>query len=85
MQLGSVVGTATTTVKHRSIKGVKLLVVQLLSADGNSPDGNPILAIDQVGAGRGDRVLVTSDGDAVQKMLTDANTPVRWSVMGVAD
>lgn len=85
MQVGSVVGTATATVRHPSMKGAKLLVVQLLAADGSAPDGNPILVIDNIGAGRGDRVIVTSDGDEVQKMLADPKTPVRWSVMGIAD
>ncbi len=85
MQLGSVVGTATATVRHPSMKGAKLLVVQLLAADGKGPDGNPILAIDQMGAGRGERVILTSDGAEVQKILNDPNTPVRWSVMGIAD
>lgn len=85
MQLGSVIGTATSTVKHPSMEGCKLLVVQLLAADGRSPDGEPVLAVDQLGAGRGDRVLLTSDGKAVREMLKSETTPVRWSVLGVPD
>jgi fumarylacetoacetase len=41
MQLGLVVGTATATVKHPTLTGWKLLVVQPLLADGRSPDGDP--------------------------------------------
>ena len=48
MQLGLVVGTATATRKHASLAGVKLLVVQALLADGESPDGEPVLAVDRL-------------------------------------
>jgi ethanolamine utilization protein EutN len=85
MQIGTVVGTATSTIKHRSLEGQKLLVVQLLAADGRSPDGEPVLAVDNLGAGRGDRIVLTSDGKAVQDLLKSPNTPVRWSVIGIPD
>ncbi|HVX14444.1 MAG TPA: EutN/CcmL family microcompartment protein [Pirellulales bacterium] len=85
MQLGTVVGTATSTVKHASMAGAKLLVVQLLAADGRSPDGEPVLAVDRLGAGRGERVVLTSDGQAVKEMLKSDATPVRWSVLGIPD
>lgn len=85
MQLGKVIGTATSTVKHRSIDGCKLLVVQLLAADGASADGEPVLAVDSLGAGRGDTVLLSSDGQATKELLKSDTTPVRWSVQGIPD
>jgi ethanolamine utilization protein EutN len=85
VNLGIVVGTATSTVKHRSMAGQKLLVVQPLAADGQSPDGNPLLAVDCLNAGPGERVMITSDGPTVQERLKDDNTPVRWSILGIAD
>lgn len=85
MQLGRVIGTATSTVKHPSMEGCKLLIVQLLAADGASPDGEPVLAVDPLGAGRSDRVLVTSDGQATRELLKSDTTPVRWSVQGIPD
>jgi len=83
MQLGRVLGTATATVKHESFQGERLLVVQLESAAGK-PDGEPVLVFDRLGAGRGDVVLVTNDGLALQQQL-GRNTPGRWSVMGLPD
>jgi ethanolamine utilization protein EutN len=71
--------------KHRSMLGAKLLIVQLMMADGKTGDGEPVLAIDALGAGIGDTVLMTSDGSAVQDIVNDKTTPVRWSVMGVPD
>jgi ethanolamine utilization protein EutN len=85
MQLGNVIGTATSTVKHASLAGQKLLVVQLLAADGVAPDGEPVLAIDASGAGKGSKVIVTSDGKATREFLKSDTTPVRWSVIGIQD
>ena len=85
MQLGLVVGTATSTVKHDTLRGQKLLVVQPLMMDGKSPDGDPQIAIDAVGAGKGERVMITSDGKFVRELVKQENTPIRWSVIGIAD
>lgn len=83
MQLGRVIGTATATVKHPSFEGERLLIVQLEMIDGR-PDGEPVLVFDRMGAGRGDAVLVTNDGIALQEQL-GRTTPGRWSVMGLPD
>jgi ethanolamine utilization protein EutN len=83
VNLGVVVGTATATRKHPSIQGVKLLVVQILMTDNKSPDGDPVLAVDQLGAGRGETVLLSSDGAFTRKLLGSEATPVRWSVIGI--
>jgi ethanolamine utilization protein EutN len=83
MQLGRVIGTATATVKHPTFEGERMLVVQLETANGG-PDGEPVLAFDRLGAGRGDMVLLTNDGAILQQML-GSTTPGRWSVMGLPD
>jgi ethanolamine utilization protein EutN len=85
MQLGRVVGTATSTVRHPTLTGWKLLLVQLLGPDGKSPDGEPILAIDRLGAGKRDIVIVSNDGKATREMIGSENTPLRWSVLGIKD
>jgi ethanolamine utilization protein EutN len=85
MQLGRVVGTATSTVRHPSLAGWKLLLVQPLGPDGEAPDGEPILVIDRLGAGRQDLVIVTNDGKATREMIGSNTTPARWSVVGVKD
>lgn len=84
MQLGRVVGRATATVKHPTLSGWRLLLVQPLDARGG-PDGEPQLAIDELGSGRNDTVLLTTDGSEVRKMVGADNTPVRWAVIGIAD
>jgi ethanolamine utilization protein EutN len=85
MYLGKVVGTATATVKHPSMEGAKLLLVKCYQADGKTAEGDPILVIDKLGAGRGETVMVTSDGIGAREMLGDEQSPVRWSVLGIPD
>ncbi|HKD35296.1 MAG TPA: EutN/CcmL family microcompartment protein [Pirellulales bacterium] len=85
MQLGLVIGTATATAKHRSMNGWKLLVVQPQMADGRNPDGDPQLAVDNLGAGIGQQVMISSDGAGTRELLGVEATPVRWSVIGIPD
>jgi ethanolamine utilization protein EutN len=85
MQIGKVIGTATATVKHSSLEGWKLLIVQLQAADGESPDGDPLLAVDVLGAGVGESVMLTSDGASTRELMKSETTPVRWTVLGICD
>ena len=85
MQLAMVTGTATSTVKHPTLRGQKLLVVQPLMADGKGSDGDPQIAVDAVGAGKGELVMITSEGRCVREVVKAENTPIRWSVIGIAD
>jgi ethanolamine utilization protein EutN len=84
MQLGEIVGHAVATVKHASLTGWRLLLVQLLTPDGK-PDGEPLLAIDSLGAGLGDRVILSNDGAGARQLVGDKNSPARWFVMGIRD
>ena len=84
MQLARVVGQAVSTVKHPGFQGWKLLLVQLLGVD-SKPDGEPLLAIDNLGAGANDFVIVSNDGSGARAMVGDRNSPARWFVMGIQD
>jgi len=84
MQQARVVGTAVTTMKHPSMLGWKLLVVQPLGIHGQT-DGDPTLVIDHLGAGTGDTVLISSDGRGARHLVNDQKSPVRWFVMGICD
>lgn len=84
MQLATVVGHATSTVKHRSLNGCRLLVLQFLAHDGG-PDGEPVLAIDAMGAAVGAKVIVTTDAVQIREMVEAKDSPIRYSIMGLAD
>ena len=84
MNLGRVIGQATSTVKHPTMQGWRLLVVQPINNAGD-PDGDPVMSIDNLGAGRGDMVMISSDGKFVREMMNSNTTPVRWAVIGLQD
>lgn len=85
MYYGRVVGSATATLKHPSMEGCKLLLVMALEADGRGVEGDPVLVVDTLGAGRGEEVMITSDGIGARELLGDNTSPVRWTVLGIRD
>ncbi len=84
MILARVEGNATSTRKHPSFRGWKLLVCQPVDKDG-SLNGSPVLAIDTQGAGRGDHVVVSTDGKAARSAVGDRKSPARHMIVAVVD
>ena len=84
MQIGRVVGTVVSTQKHRKLEGAKLLLVQPLELD-DRPRGTPILTIDSVGAGVGEKVLVVIEGKAAGAALRRKAAPVDAAIIGIVD
>jgi ethanolamine utilization protein EutN len=85
MQRALVIGRAISTVKHKTLRGYKLLLVQPQLSDGRRADGPPLLVVDTLGAGIGQTVMVTSDGRGARELLGSDNTPVRWTTLGIED
>jgi len=84
MRLGYVVGEVVATVKIPSICCHKLLYVQLVD-DQDRPKGQPVIALDRVDAGVGEKVLVVDEGNAASQILGEKQAPVRTMVVGVVD
>jgi ethanolamine utilization protein EutN len=85
MQIAQVVGTVVSTQKHEKFEGSKLLLVQPLGLD-NTPKGATLLAVDSVGAGIGERVLVVLEGRAAGEALNRGpSAPVDAAVVGIID
>ena len=84
MQIATVVGTVVSTQKNRKLEGAKLLLVQPQALDG-SPRGAALLAIDAVGAGVGERVLVVIEGKAAGDALGRKAAAVDAAVIGIVD
>ena len=82
MLWGHVIGRTTATVKHASLEAQRLILVQPLDAKATA-EGDPMVVIDVVGSRLGDRVLLTSDGQAVRRMLDAENAPVRLAIIGI--
>jgi ethanolamine utilization protein EutN len=84
MQVGRVIGTVVSTEKHHKLEGAKLLLVQPLTLD-DTPRGVPLLAVDGVGAGVGERVLVVLEGRAAGEALGRRAAPVDAAIIGIVD
>jgi len=84
VQIGRVIGTVVSTQKHRKIEAAKLLLVQPLTLD-ETPKGTAVLAIDSVGAGVGEKVLLVIEGKAAQDALRRKGAPVDAAVIGIVD
>lgn len=79
-----VIGFGHSTVKHPSMKGVRLALCEGLTDTGEG-DGKVFLAADWQGAGVGQRVFVTTDGEAASVKTGSANTPLRNTILGICD
>ncbi len=84
MIIAKVVGTVVATQKDQSHEGRKILLVQPLSLEG-SEDGHPLLALDGVDAGIGDRVLIVQEGWSAAATVNREGAPIDAAVIGVVD
>lgn len=84
MQIGKVIGTLVATKKHHKMEGAKLLLVQPMTLEGK-PKGVAVLAIDSVGAGVGEQVLIVLEGKAAGDALRRKAAPVDAAIIGIID
>jgi ethanolamine utilization protein EutN len=84
MLLARVVGTVVSSQKHRKFDGAKLLLVQPLTLD-DQPRGATLLAVDAVGAGVYEKVLVVIEGRAAAEAVGRKGTPVDAAIIGIID
>ena len=84
MQIARVIGTVVATQKHRKFEGAKLLLVQPLTLD-DKPRGPALLAVDALGAGVHEKVLVVMEGRAAGEALGRKFAPVDAAVVGIID
>jgi len=68
MQLGMVIGHATATVKHPSLTGWRMVIVQPLN-NARQPDADPVIAVDKLGSGPGSVVVLNSDGKGARELI----------------
>ncbi|MFQ3670108.1 MAG: EutN/CcmL family microcompartment protein [Verrucomicrobiia bacterium] len=84
MRLAVIQGYVTSTTKHQSLTGWRLLIAQPIDRMGQG-DGDPQVVLDQLGAGLHQRVIITSDGSEARRLVGDEQSPARWSVLGIVD
>ena len=84
MILGTVIGNITSTINHSFYENKKLLIVEKCDAAGKAT-GDYIIAIDQVGAGAGERVLVLDEGTGARQVVNSTTAPLRSVIVGIVD
>jgi len=84
MQIARVVGTVVATQKNPKFEGAKLLLVQPVTVD-DVPRGPTLLAVDSVGAGVHERVLIVIEGRAAGEALGRKAAPVDAAIIGIID
>jgi len=84
MILARVAGSLVSTIHHDSMVGRKLLVLDMLDHVGE-PTGKYVIAVDTVGAGAGETVIMLDEGNGARQILGEADLPVRSVVVGIVD
>lgn len=84
MKLGRVVGTVVSTINAPAFDGRTLLLCDLLDPSGQ-PAGGYFIAVDTVGAGAGETVLILDEGTSARQVLDAPGAPIRTLVVGIVD
>ncbi len=84
MILARVTGRITSTIHHPDMEGRTMLVLDKLDANGE-PSGGHVIAIDTVGAGYGETVIMLDEGNGARQILGVEGMPVRSVVVGIVD
>jgi ethanolamine utilization protein EutN len=84
MLIAQVIGTIVATRKHERLVGSKIQIVQALRPDSGEGVGEPFVAIDAVGAGVGERVIVVQ-GSSARLAVDNDLCPVDATIIGIVD
>ena len=84
MLIGRVIGEAIASHKHESYEGLSVMLVQPLELDG-SPRGVPMVAVDAVGAGTGQLVLIAPEGYCAMTAVNRPQSPIDTAILGIVD
>jgi len=83
--LAKVKGNIVSTQKDENLRGHKLLLIKQIDLEGNFIGNSDIISVDLIGAGIGDTVLVTQEGDAVQQILQNKKAPIHTIIVAIVD
>ena len=84
MYLARVVGDVVSTHRHENMGGRKLLLDRRLDLEDNE-EGTEVIALDVIGVGRGEKVLIVQEGGAARALFKNDKIPVQAVVVGVVD
>lgn len=84
MVLARVEGSIVCTHSHPSLRGWRHLLCQPLDDKGED-SGAPVVAVDSLGAGLHQKVVLTSDGLGTRKLVGDEKSPLRYHLLAIED
>lgn len=84
MKIGRVSGTVVSTINHDFFDNRRLLICDLLDADGSAGSGY-LIAVDDVGAGAGETVLILDEGSSARQIFEVPTGPIRAVIVGIVD
>jgi len=84
MYLAKVIGKVVSTIKHPAYLDRKLMLIHPLTAD-NQPTGRCTIAIDYVGAGEGDTVIISAGPGTAAEVFGFPRAPIRELIVGIVD
>lgn len=84
MIMAEVIGTVVSPVQTTALDGMTLLMVRPVSPTGE-PQGKARIAVDRVGAGTGDRVLMIDEGNSGRQILNAPEAPIKTLIVGFID
>lgn len=84
MILGKVCGSINSTINHDFYNNEKLLIVDLLNPD-KTETGKYIIALDTIGAGYGEIVIIIDEGNSARMIVEDSKAPLRSVIVGIVD
>jgi len=84
MFLARVIGDVVSTHRHEHLGHKKLLLVRRLDLD-DREEGGEVIALDVIGVGVGEKVLIVQEGNAARSLFNDTRIPVQAVVVGVVD
>ncbi len=84
MILGRIIGSVVSTIHHRIIDDRRVLLAERLDESGDATGGY-VIALDIVGAGYGETVLIIDEGNGARQLLDDDRAPIRAVVVGIVD
>jgi len=84
VKIGRVSGTVISTISAPVYDHRRLLMCDLLDADGRDT-GDYLICVDSVDAGYGETVLIIDEGNAARQVVSDPTAPIRAVIVGIVD
>lgn len=85
MKIARVTGTVVSTISAPVYDSRRLLLCDILDEKGEAPLGGYLIAVDSVGAGAGETVLILDEGNSARQVVGLENAPIRAVIIGIVD